>query len=146
MRSSRRIEQDRVLQNHEIYLPTRNCTDDQEWFRPIRNRVRQRRIGRFMRQIFAARKKTDHWPANLRHMITHCPAQHRIFRFNHVQQRALGQRSVELKSYFTVDVRQRTQIRRKNNAYHGNVCASTDSTAGKSRTIGFHLSPASTEA
>jgi hypothetical protein len=62
-----------ALQNHGDYLPTRNCTDDQEWFRPIRNRVRQRRIGRFMRQIFAARKKTDHWPANLRHMITHCP-------------------------------------------------------------------------
>ena len=134
------------MQNHGDYLPTRNCTDDQEWFRPIRNRVRQRRIGRFMRQIFAARKKTDHWPANLRHMITHCPAQHRIFRFNRVQQRALSQRSIELKSYFTVDVRQRTQIRRKNNAYHGNVCASTDTTAGRSRTIGFHLSPVSTEA
>ena len=99
-----------ALQNHADYLPTRNCTDDQEWFRPIRNRVRQRRIGRFMGQIFAARKKTDHWPANLRHMITHCPAQHRIFRFNRVQQRALSQRSVELKSYFTLDVRQRTQV------------------------------------
>src|SRR6266540_2812998 len=99
-----------------------------------------------MRQVFAARKKTDHWPANLRHTITHCPAKHRIFRFNRVQQRALSYRSVELKSYFTLGVRQRTQIRRKNNANHGNVCASTDSTAGKSRTIGFHLSPASTEA
>src|SRR5205814_8976594 len=99
-----------------------------------------------MRQIFATRKKTNHLPANLRDMITHCPAQHRIFRFNGVEQRALSYRSVKLKSYFTVDVRQRTQIRRKNNAYHGNVCASTESTAGRSRTIGFHLSPASTEA
>jgi len=135
-----------ALQNHGDYLATRNCTDDQEWFRPIRNRIGQRRIGRLMRQIFAARKKTDHWPANLRHMITHCPSQHRIFRFNCIQQRPLSQRSVYLKSYFTIDVRQRAQIRRKNNAYHGNVCASTESTAGKSRTSGFHLSPASTEA
>src|SRR4051812_36998266 len=128
------------------YLSTRNCTDDQEWFGSIRNRARQRRIGRFMRQIFAARKKTDHWPANLGHMITHCPAEHRIFRFNRVQQRALSQRSVQLKSYLALEVRQRSQIRRKNNANHGSVCASTDKTAGKSRTIGFHLSPASAEA
>jgi hypothetical protein len=184
-------------QNYGDYLATRNCTDDQEWFRSIRNRIWQRRIGGFMRQIFAAREKTDHWSANLRHMITHCPAQHRIFSFNCVQQRALSQRSVELKSYFPLDVRQRTQIRRKNNANHWmnklpslksqvpnkfqipnvkmagtessriwdliieslfgiwgpwelgfaqlSVCTSTDNTAGKSRTIGFHLSPASTE-
>jgi hypothetical protein len=39
-----------------------------------------------MRQILAARKKTDHRPANLRHMIAQRPAQHRIFRFNRVQQ------------------------------------------------------------
>jgi hypothetical protein len=79
-----RIEQDGPCKIAGIILPTRNCADDQKWFRPIRNRVRQRRIGRFMRQIFTARKKTDHWPANLRYMITHCPAQHRIFRFNRV--------------------------------------------------------------
>src|SRR6476620_2807242 len=99
-----------------------------------------------MRQIFTAGKKTDHRPANLRHVIADCPAQHRIFRFNRVEKGALSQRSVELKSYFTFDVGKRAQIWRKNNAYHGNVCASTDSTAGRSRTIGFHLSPASTEA
>src|SRR5215475_13013745 len=98
-----------------------------------------------MRQVFAAGKKTNHWPANLRHLIAHRPAQHWIFRFNRVQQRALSQRSVELKFYFTFDVRQRTQIRRKNDAYHCTVCTSTDNTAGRSRTIDFHLSPASTE-
>src|SRR6476620_1936133 len=135
-----------ALQNHSGYLSTRNCTDDQEWFCPIRNRIRQRSIGRFMGQIFAAGKKPDHWPSSPGHMITHRPAQHRIFCFNRVQQRALSQRSIEFKSYFSVDVRQRSQVWRKNNANHGNVCASTDSTAGKSRTIGFHLSPASTEA
>ena len=131
-------EQDRDLQNYSDYLAARNCTDDQEWFCPSRNRIRQRRIGRFMRQIFAARKKTDHWPANLRHMIAHRPAQHRIFRFYRVQQRALSQLSVELKSYFAVQVGQRAQIRGKNDTYHGSICASTDSTAGRSRTIGFH--------
>jgi hypothetical protein len=48
--------------------------------------------------------------------------------------------------YFTINVGEGTQMRRKNNAHHGNVWASTESTAGRSRTIGFHLSPASAEA
>lgn len=78
-------------------------------------------------------------------MITYCPSQHRIFGFNSVQHRALSDRSVGLNFDFAIDVRERPQMRRKNNAYHGNVCTSTESTAGKSRTMGFHLSPASAD-
>jgi hypothetical protein len=129
-----------------VYLPARDCTDDQEWFCPVCNRMRQRRIGRFMRQIFAAGKKSDHRPASLGYMITYCPPQHWIFGFNSVQERALSYFSVELKVYFAIDIGERTQMRRKNNAYHGNDCTSTESTAGKSRTMGFHVSPASADA
>ncbi len=79
-------------------------------------------------------------------MITYCPPQHRIFGFDSVQHRALSHSFVERKFDFAIDVGKRTQMRRKNNAYHGNVCTSTESTAGKSRTMGFHLSPASADA
>jgi hypothetical protein len=34
-----------ALQNYSEYLTARNCTDDQEWFCPIRNCNSQRRIG-----------------------------------------------------------------------------------------------------
>jgi hypothetical protein len=34
-----------ALQNYSEYLTARNCADDQEWFCPIRNCTRQRRIG-----------------------------------------------------------------------------------------------------
>jgi hypothetical protein len=34
-----------ALQNYSNYLSARNCPDDQEWFCPIRNCIRQRRIG-----------------------------------------------------------------------------------------------------
>ena len=79
-------------------------------------------------------------------MIAYCPSQHRIFRFKNIQQRPLSWHSAKLKFYFTINVGEGTQMRRKNNAHHGNVWASTESTAGRSRTIGFHLSPASAEA
>ena len=42
--------------------------------------------------------------------------------------------------------RERAQVGRKHDPDHGKVCTSTDSTAGRSRTIGFQLSPASGDA
>ena len=99
-----------------------------------------------MRQIFVAGEKSDHWSPKSRHMITYCPPQHRIFGFNSVQHRTLSHRSVELKFDFVTDVGERPQVRGKDNAYHANVCASTDSTPGKSRTMGFQVSPASADA
>ena len=45
-----------------------------------------------------------------------------------------------------VDARQRAQMGGQHDADHGSVWTSTDSTAGRSRTIGAQLSPASAEA
>src|SRR5204863_320559 len=44
------------------------------------------------------------------------------------------------------DFRQRPQVRRQHDANHGSVWTSTDSTAGRSRTIGVQPSPPSAEA
>src|SRR5438132_2582311 len=43
------------------------------------------------------------------------------------------------------DVRQRPEVRREHHADHRSVCTSTESTAGRSRTMGVQLSPASGE-
>jgi hypothetical protein len=53
---------------------------------------------------------------------------------------------VNVEFYVAIDARQRAQMRRQNDTNHGSVCTSTESTAGRSRTIGFQLSPASADA
>ena len=45
---------------------------------------------------------------------------------------------------FAADLREVAQMIREDHPNHS-VCTSTDSTAGRSRTIGFQLSPASAE-
>ena len=52
----------------------------------------------------------------------------------------------EGEAHLAVDVRQLAQMCREHDANHGSVCTSTESTAGRSRTIAFHVSPASAEA
>jgi hypothetical protein len=47
---------------------------------------------------------------------------------------------------FAADARKPAQVRRENDANHGSVWTSTDSTVGRSRTIGDHVSPASADA
>jgi hypothetical protein len=76
-------------------------------------------------------------------MVAHGPTQHGISSFELVEYRPLSHGGLDVKVYVAIDVRQRAQMRRQNNANHGSVCTSTESTAGRSRTIGFQLSPAS---
>jgi len=99
-----------------------------------------------MRQIFLAGEEAQEGPPLLRDMISNRPAQHRVTSLKRVEHRALRDRAVDLKLNLVTDVRQRTQMLRQYDADHGSVCTSTDSTAGKSRTIGAQLSPASAEA
>jgi len=60
--------------------------------------------------------------------------------------RALRDLTRDLELHFAVDARQLPQMRRKHDSDHGSVWTSTDSTGGRSRTIGAQLSPASVEA
>ena len=73
------------------------------------------------------------------------PQQHRIAGLERVEDRALRDRAVDVELHFAVDVRQGSQMIREDDADHGSVCTSTDSTAGRSRTIGVQLSPPSGE-
>ena len=45
-----------------------------------------------------------------------------------------------------LDARELAEVRRQDDADHRKVCTWTDSTAGRSRTIGCHRSPASGDA
>jgi len=98
-----------------------------------------------MRQIFSTSKKPHERTAQLSDVIAHCPAQHGISSFELVEYGPLGRGGINVEFYVAIDARQRAQMRRQNDANHGSVCTSTESTAGRSRTIGFQLSPASAD-
>ncbi len=99
-----------------------------------------------MRKIFLARKESQKRPALLRDLIPNRPAQHGIAGFERVKHRALRNDTVNFKLHFAANMRKRSQMLREYDPDHGSVCTSTDSTAGKSRTIGAQLSPASADA
>jgi hypothetical protein len=79
-------------------------------------------------------------------VVAHRTAQHGISSFELVEYRSLSHCGVDAEFYVAIDARQGAQMRWQNNANHGSVCTSTESTAGRSRTIGFQLSPASGDA
>jgi len=99
-----------------------------------------------MRQIFLAGEESQKRPPLLRNLIANRPAQHGISGLKRIKHRALRDRTSDLKLNFAAGVSQRSQMLREYHADHGSVCTSTESTAGKSRTIGAQLSPASAEA
>src|SRR5437773_12136762 len=94
-----------------------------------------------MRYILPEREEPNEWPAQLSNVIAHCAAEHRITSFERVEYCTLGHGSRNIQLYFAVNPRQRAQMGRQYNANHGRVCTSTESTPGRSRTMGFQLSP-----
>src|SRR5436309_586395 len=129
-----------------VRLPARHGPDDQEGLRPRRDRVGQRGVGRFVGHILLAGEAPHERPAPLRDLVADRPAQHRIGGLERVEDRALRDRTVDLERHLAADVRQLPQVRREDDPDHGSVWASTDSTAGRSRTMGAQLSPASADA
>src|SRR6266508_6484427 len=96
-----------------------------------------------MRQVLATGKKANHRPSKMCHVIAHRTSQHRISLFKCVEHRTLTHGSLYFEFHFAINASESAQIRRKHDTDHGNVCTSTESTAGRSRTMGFQLSPAS---
>ena len=101
--------------------------------------------GSFVRKIPFAGKKANVGAAFLRLLIADRSAQCRITRLERLEQCALRDLTVEVDCNFAVDACQGAQVRREDDADHANVWTSTESTAGKSCTIAFQLSPASAE-
>ena len=81
-------------------------------------------------------KEAQERPALLRDVVADGAAQHGIARLERVQHRALRDRLQARPASPRSDLGQRSQMRRQYDADHGSVCTSTESTAGRSRTIG----------
>ena len=130
-------------------LAASDGTDNEQRLVAGGDRLRQGGIGRFLGKVFRTRKESHEGAALPRDVIANCAAQHRITRFNCVDHRANRDRAAHLKMNLAAYVRQGTKMWGKHHANrsrgHAIVCTSTDNTAGRSRTIGFHVFPESAE-
>ena len=127
-------------------LPAGDGPDDKEGLFPGGDRLRERGIRSLMRKIFLAGEEAQERPSLLRDVISDSPAQHRIAGLNRLEDRPLCGRALDLDRHLAADMGKRSQVLREYDADHGSVCTSTERTAGRSRTIGFQLSPASADA
>src|SRR6266705_5407686 len=120
--------------------------DDEKGLRPRRDRLGQRGVRWLVGEVPLAGEEAQERPALLRDVVADRPAQHGIAGLERIENgRSCGQaRDVELQ--LALDPGQRPQVGREHHANHGSVWTSTDSTAGRSRTMGAQLSPASADA
>src|SRR5713226_3049089 len=119
---------------------------DQERFGSPGYGVRQLGVGQLVGQILLTGEEPDKRSALLRDLIADRTAQHRIAGLEGVEHRALGRLTLHLQLHLADHLRQFSQMCREHDANHGSVWTSTDSTAGRFRTIGAQLSPASADA
>jgi hypothetical protein len=114
-RSARLIQ---IRPNDKSPLASGDCAHDEERLGTGCNRLRQRRVYRIVRNVFAANKEAHQWPAFLRVMIPDGPAQHWIASLERVENFSLRNLTIELEFHFTANVRQRAQMMRENDADH----------------------------
>src|SRR2546422_452839 len=98
-----------------------------------------------MGQILTAGKEPQVRPALLCDVVPDGAAQRRIGGLECVEDRALRDLTLDLERHLAVNMRQHSQMRREYHSDHGSVWTSTENTAGRSRTIGVQLSPASAD-
>ena len=103
-------------------------------------------VRRLVRQVLLAGEEPHERPALLRDVVADRAAQHRIAGLQRIEDRALRHRARDVELHLAVDPRQRPQMSREHDADHGSVWTSTDTTAGRSRTMGAQLSPPSADA
>ena len=127
-------------------LAASDGSHDQERLGARRDRIGQRGVRRLVGQIPLAGEEPHERSALLRDLVADRPAQHRIAGLECVEDRALRGLALDVDFHLAVDVRQRPQMCREDDADHGSVWTSTESTAGRSRTMGAQLSPASADA
>lgn len=121
-------------------------TDDQERLLAGHDRVRKRRVWRSIRPVLLAREEPQHRPAPLRRGVSNRPAQRWVVAFQRVEDRPLRDRRGDFQLDHAADSGQRLKIRRQDDVYHASVWTSTESTAGRSRTMGAQVSPAFADA
>ena len=105
-----------------------------------------RQIRPLEREVVLAGEEAQERPALLADVIANRPLQHRIAGLHRVEHRTQRDRALHRHLDLASDPGQRPQVLRQLHSDHGSVCTSTDNTAGRSRTIGVHVSPESADA
>ena len=99
-------------------LTAGNGAEDDKGFRPRCDRIGKRGIRRLMREILLAGEEPQERPALLGHLIADRPAQHRIAGLKRVEDRALRDRALDIELDLTTNLRQGSQMVRKDDADH----------------------------
>src|SRR5436305_14513573 len=126
--------------------PTRDRPDHEERLRPRYDRLREWGVRWVMSQVPLARKEPQERPALLGDVVADRAAQHGITRLERVQHRVPGDPAGHLERHLAFHLRQGAQVRREHDADHASVRTSTESTAGRSRTVAAQPAPASARA
>jgi len=127
-------------------LSSGDGSDDEKGFFTGSDCVWQRGVRRFVGYVFRAGKKPQVRPALLRDVVADRSQQHGVSGLERVEDGALRDLTLDVKVHVAADARQRPQMRREHDSNQGSVWTSTESTAGRSRTIGAQLSPESADA
>src|SRR5271170_6416860 len=98
-----------------------------------------------MGKVLATGEEAQERPTCLRHVVADRTAKHRVPALKRINDGALCDRRLKLEFHFAADAREPAQVRRENDANHGSVWTSTDSTVGRSCTMGDQISPASAD-
>ena len=96
-----------------------------------------------MGQILLAGEEPHERPPLAGARIAKGATQDGVLQLDRVEHRTLGGHRLDL--HLAVAVGELAQLGRQQDPDHDSVCTSTDSTAGRSRTIGRQLSPESAE-
>src|SRR5262245_37801535 len=115
---------------------------DEERLVAGRDRGRQERVGRLVRQILLAREEAHERSPLQRLAIANRSDEHRIARFDRVDDVPGGDVARDIHDDLALNMGERPEMRRKHHANHRIDWTSTERTGGRSRTIGVHVSPA----
>src|ERR1700737_43958 len=111
-----------------------------------RHRLGQRAIGRVERKVLPAGEDAPQRPPLPSGLIADRAPKHGVARLQGIEDGFRRRLSLNLELHLTLDLGEIPQMRREDDPDHARVCTSTESTAGRSRTMGFQLSPASADA
>jgi len=130
----------------KVELSTGHGSHDAERLGPGGDRLGQLGILRRKGQILLAREEPHKGTALAGGVVAYGPPQLGMASLERVQEAPRRNGALEIELHFTVDPGEGPEVSGEHDADHGSVCASTESTLGRSRTIADQLSPASADA
>jgi hypothetical protein len=125
---------------------SRDRSDDEQRLLAGRHLLRKRIVRGGIGPVLLAGKEPKHRTAALGLRVANGSAQRWMIHLEHVQHRALRHRRRHLELNLAANAGQRLQVGRQVHPDQSSVCTSTESTPGRSWTMGAHESPASFEA